>query len=186
MPSDVQSTTSYKGGEVSGGASATVQPDRARDRRLHGERSTLFYDVEVPRGSNGLEGGFMARGGAEGFDDGFDIEQMSRISYDPTERHRSGQSYLNLSRPSPVASMASDEPSVASEVTIESYTPRVERSKKSSRFETVPKVKVTFSPRPQLDPEFPPRRQSSFRLPRSPPLREVELPRRQSSIKCMK
>ena len=182
MPSDVNSTTSYKGGEVSGGASATVQSDRARDRRLREERSRLYYDVEVPLGSYGLEGGLMARGGAEGFDAGFDIEQMSRISYDPTERHRSGQSYLNLSRPSPVASAASDEPSAASEVTIESYTRRVERSK-SSRCETVPKVKVTFSPRPQMDPEFRPRRQSSFRLPRSPPVREVELPRCQSSIR---
>ena len=111
-----------------------------------------------------------------------DFDQMSRTSYDPTERHRSGQSYHNLSQPSPMASVDSAA-SAASEVTIESYTPRVERSKKSSRFETVPKVKVTFSPRPQLDPEFPPRRQSSFRLPRSPPLREVELPCRQSSIR---
>ena len=75
MPSDVQSTTSYKGGEVSGGASATVQPDRARDRHLNEERSTLFYDVEVPRGSNGLEEGFMAPGGVQGVDEGrVDVE----------------------------------------------------------------------------------------------------------------
>ena len=65
---------------------------------------------------------------------------------------------------------------MASTVTIESYTPTVERSKKSSRFETVQKVKVTFSPRPQLDTKFRPRRQSSIRLPRSLPSGEFELP----------
>ena len=70
MPSDVPSTTSHKGGEVSGGASATVQPDRACNRHLNEERSTLFYDVEVPRGSNGLEGGSMAPGGLRGVDEG--------------------------------------------------------------------------------------------------------------------
>ena len=54
---------SYKGGEVSGGALATVQPNRARNRHLNEERSTLFYDVEVPPGSHGLEEGFVAPGG---------------------------------------------------------------------------------------------------------------------------
>ena len=178
MPSDVQSTTSNKGGEVSRGALASVQPDCARDRRLHEERSTLYYDVEVPRGSNGLEEGFMALGGAQGVDEGFDIEQMSHISYDPTERHRSGQSYLNQLRPSPMASVASAA-SVASTVTIESYTPRVERTKTSSRFETVPTMRVTFSPHQQLQPDLKirPRRQSSVRLPRSPPLSSIRLPR---------
>ena len=112
----------------------------------------------------GLEGGFLVPGGVQGVDEGrFDIDQMSRISYDPTERHRSGQSYFNLSQPSPVASVASDEPSVASTVTIESYTPTVERSKKkSSPFEKVQKVKVTFSPRPQPDTEFRPRLWGQF------------------------
>ena len=168
---------SNKGGEVSGGASATVQPARACNKHLNEERSTLFYDVEVPPGSHGLEEGFMAPGGVQGVDEGrVDVEQMSRISYNPTERHCSGQSYLNLSQPSPVASVASDEPSVASTVTIESYTPTVERSKKSSRFETVQKVKVTFSPRPQPDPKFCPRCQSSIRLPCLPPSGEFELP----------
>ena len=176
MPSDVQSTTSNKGGEVSRGASASVQSDRARDRRPHEERSTLYYDVEVPRGSTGLDEGFMALG---------DIEQMSNISeqmsnfpYDATEQHRSGQSYLNRSRPSPMASVASAA-SVASSVTIESYTQRVERTKTSSRFETVPTMRVTFSPHQQLQPdlEIRPRRQSSVRLPRSPPLSSIRLPR---------
>ena len=91
MPSDVPSTTSHKGGEVSGGASARVQPDRAHNRHLDEGRSSLFHDETVPRGSTGLEGGFLVPGGVQGVDEGrFDIDQMSRISYDPTERHRSG------------------------------------------------------------------------------------------------
>ena len=94
MPSDVQSTTSNKGGEVSRGASASVQPDRARDRRPHEERSTLYYDVEVPpRGSTGLDEGFMAIGDIEQMSN--ISEQMSNFSYDATEQYRSGQSYVN-------------------------------------------------------------------------------------------
>ena len=176
MPSDVQSTTSNKGGEVSRGASASVQPDRASDRRLHEERSTLYYDVEVPRGSTGLDEGFMAIGDIEQMSN--ISEQMSNFSYDATEQYRSGQSYVNRSRPSPMASVASAA-SVASSVTIESYTRRAERTQTTSRFKTVPKMKVTFSPQPQPQPdlEICPRRQSSIRLPRSPPLSSIRLPR---------